>query len=292
MKNKRTIIALLGVLILSLIGTTVAYATLDTPSDKKTSYQLAYEKNAEKDTSIEVFSIRNDAEKERILEMKDGTSVKLAYDKTGNFTLKDKVDVYTDSDDNEYLYKDGDKFIGVILPDKEYSADSLMSNIGESEEFDEDRLKEMAFEYARNLYGDDFNNFELQSFDYLEDVDHYSIAFEETHGENGFITGRSSVVSIKSDGTVRNCVMANRYDRDNFDEKLLDGITEEKLEAYADKLAKASYGEIYINSTVEHVEIVSINGAYCLEIGTIVEYQSDIPEDRNPDTVEMYYYEL
>lgn len=288
MKNKRTIIALVGVLVLSVIGTTVTYAMLDTPKDKKTSYQLAYEKNAEKDTSVEVFSVRDDAEKERILNMKDGTSVELTYDKTNNFSLNNKTDVYLDSDNNQYLYKNGSKLLGVIGAKEQYGE----SGFTEKTALSEDELIEIGLKYAEDMFGSDFDNFEFCDFTYTEDTDLYSVDFCERHGENGFIIGRSGGTTLRADGTVRSCLKSERYDRDNFDEKLLDGITEEKIEIYADKLAKAAYGDIYIDSKVEMVELVSINGAYCLEIGTIVEYQSDIPEDRNPDTVEMYYYEL
>ena len=110
-----------------------------------------------------------------------------------------------------------------------------------------------------------------RSGDFTKTHNTYSFAYKRS--VRGFMTDDEILVDITPDGELDNYIVRNSGKFDNLNPSLLDGITNETLEAYARERAKSLYPDSGISFLeLSNVKIcVGADGKYYISLSVILE---------------------
>ncbi len=179
---------------------------------------------------------------------KSGTE--LTYKETANYSEEIKLDIYVDSNQNEYKYNSDGDIIGFSA--NAMAVDTITGTVDKGT-LTLDDAKALAPKYARAFFGDKMNGFEIYSAKYNDSLGVYSVDFTKLFGEGGFIRGPYCFVDILPNGALKSC-MLSRYDiYSDFDFDRLNGITQKTVTDFVDSKIKsgATYEINYISLVKE-----------------------------------------
>lgn len=216
---------------------------------------------------------------ENILIPKSGT--KLRYKHTANYTKTKRYDVYIDESGNEYGYD----MSGTLLDFKLGSEASDAKRANVQTLITKEKAVELAKEYAYVLYGEKFDGFELKSSTELQGTNSYQIIFSKKYR---FVHGPYCAAVIFADGTLSDISLLDYNECADFDESLLDGITEQEVCNYAKGQAELQYSSEFADFNVTAILLDKIEGKYQLSV------HADVKIDSGGETTlaQTYYYPL
>lgn len=255
--------------------------------------------------SENIYTVRKSAKKEKVLSLavndkfvlksldgiqlesnkniisKNGT--KLQYIRSENYTNVRRYDVYTDDSGNEYSYD----MTGMLT---EFKLNELTSNVNSANAeklYNEKEATELAREYAHLLYGDKFDDFEFE----------WSLASEETHTytfsfikKYGFAAGPHCFIDICTNGVLLSCDLIGYNEYDDFNDDLLNGVTEDTVKAYVDDQIKLKYSETLDNYDIDSINIKKLDGKYNIIVAVNIAYR--VNEGSITNVGQKYYYPL
>lgn len=202
-----------------------------------------------------------------------GVNVSAAFPDSGKLTfLKGEltedgsnVNVYTDENENEYRFDSHNNLVGYEftggIPGRFENGASRIS---------EKEAREMGRGYAERLFTTEVREFTDETLQYKRDSAEYEFTLTRRLGENGFVQGPFCTIDMfPKDGMLLSASLSSLYILEGFDESLLDGVTEAKVEETALKQAAEKFREGN-NFEVRNIALKMKNGKYCLEVS--VEY--------------------
>lgn len=220
----------------------------------------AYDENIKIDDKTEF--VRGDIEKEISFSnaaCSNGDRIKATYDKSVDLP-NCVIDVYADNENNQYLFNE-DK-LTAFLNDSADSSENVKHRITLDEAGD------IADGIVASL---GLGAYPERSGDFTKTHNTYSFAYKRS--VRGFMTDDEILVDITPDGVLDNYIVRNSGKFDNLNPSLLDGITNETLEAYARERAESLYPDSGISFLeLSNVKIcVGADGKYYISLSVILE---------------------
>ena len=220
----------------------------------------AYDENIKIDDKTEF--VRGDIEKEISFSnaaCSNGDRIKATYDKSVDLP-NCVIDVYADDENNQYLFNE-DK-LTAFLNDSADSSENVKHRITLDEAGD------IADGIVASL---GLGAYPERSGDFTKTHNTYSFAYKRS--VRGFMTDDEILVDITPDGELDNYIVRNSGKFDNLNPSLLDGITNDTLEAYARERAESLYHDSGISFLeLSNVKIcVGADGKYYISLSVILE---------------------
>ena len=220
----------------------------------------AYDENIKIDDKTEF--VRGDIEKEISFSnaaCSNGDRIKATYDKSVGLP-NCVIDVYADNENNQYLFNE-DK-LTAFLNDSADSSENVKHRITLDEAGD------IADGIVASL---GLGAYPERSGDFTKTHNTYSFAYKRS--VRGFMTDDEILVDITPDGELDNYIVRNSGKFDNLNPSLLDGITNDTLEAYARERAESLYPDSGISFLeLSNVKIcVGADGKYYISLSVILE---------------------
>lgn len=220
----------------------------------------AYDENIKIDDKTEF--VRGDIEKEISFSnaaCSNGDRIKATYDKSVDLP-NCVIDVYADDENNQYLFYE-DK-LTAFLNDSADSSENVKHRITLDEAGD------IADGIVASL---GLGAYPERSGDFTKTHNTYSFAYKRS--VRGFMTDDEILVDITPDGELDNYIVRNSGKFDNLNPSLLDGITNDTLEAYARERAESLYPDSGISFLeLSNVKIcVGADGKYYISLSVILE---------------------
>ena len=220
----------------------------------------AYDEHIKIDDKTEF--VRGDIEKEISFSnaaCSNGDRIKATYDKSVDLP-NCVIDVYADNENNQYLFNE-DK-LTAFLNDSADSSENVKHRITLDEAGD------IADGIVASL---GLGAYPERSGDFTKTHNTYSFAYKRS--VRGFMTDDEILVDITPDGELDNYIVRNSGKFDNLNPSLLDGITNDTLEAYARERAESLYPDSGISFLeLSNVKIcVGADGKYYISLSVILE---------------------
>lgn len=297
MKNK-AIILLISLLILSIFGTVYAAAFATVPeqataasqNEKETSSESPEKKQTPETAiaseKIERFTTRAEAMERMESPLAENATEMLNYKETFNNSIGDYLDIYSDREDNEYLYDPFGKFVGWRYSDDKWWNYSL--TLDSRYIISVEEAVASAETAAKEIFGSAFDAFVLQQAKLINNS-HFWVIYETQYGENGFLGGAECRIKVLRDGTVILCQMPYVHDYDDFDSSLISGINESMLTEYTAQQIHEIYGDEIGGYEIKKMSVIKNNGRFQILI------QSDIilgKDGSGGKTLARVYYDL
>ena len=250
MKNLITVIAVIMLAGALMAGTVFALSADGTETDME---NMEIEDGAE--------FVRSDIEREisfSSVACTDGNRISVIYDKS-IVVYDDIIDIYADAESNQYLFNGG-RLTG-FLDDSAGSSENVTHRITLDEAGD------IADGIVASL---GLGSYPERSGDFAKAHNTYSFVY--TRSVRGFATDDEILVDITLDGELDNYIVRNNGKFDALDPSLLDGITNETLEAYARERES-----LYPDSGISFLELsnvkicVGADGKYYISLSVILE---------------------
>ena len=250
MKNLITVIAVIMLAGALMAGTVFA---LSADSSEADAENLKIEDGAE--------FVRSDIEREISFSSAaciDGNRISVTYDKSIAVS-GDIIDIYADGENNQYLFNGG-KLTG-FLDDSAASSENVTHRITLDEAGD------IADGIVASL---GLGSYPERSGDFAKAHNTYSFVY--TRSVRGFATDDEILVDITLDGELDNYIVRNNGKFDNLNPSLLDGITNETLEAYAREQIETLYPDGISLHELSNAKIcVGADGKYYISLSVILE---------------------
>ncbi len=280
MNKKKSLIIIIFILVIALIFSISSLAIVNSDIFEANIFNNKIQRtNAEK---TKVFSIDNGVEKQ------------LTYKETQNYSASNYVDIYEDSEKNQYRYDNQENLIGYINNNID---DKLESQIIDDKALDsrisQDEAISIATAYAQKMYQNTFDDFNYSSSLYAEHSNLYNIHFNVTAGKDKQISVATCYVGVYLSGKVASCNMPTWYEKSKIDFNKLNRISKSDLEKFADNEAKEIYGNDFVNCYVyEEVGafLTAKDNSFVVAVPIIVTLKN-INGD-NYDMVKELYYEF
>lgn len=261
MKMNKMLTVLVVVLIISLISCVCVYAVLDTAGNDAEVKDKVLVNAINKDDSSDVKELMFCGEKEEI-----------SFDETITLTLSEVRDVYVDENDNEYGFDTNGNLLFYDLSGTKKMEIEDELNRSEPAIINTEEATEKAIEYANSILGAESNEFSVvKVYDKNREGKEYCITSHKKYGEGKFVLGEICTIMVMADGTMSCWSMPNRETLRDFDESLLDGITEEMMIEFAKENLYAIYGDMADEYNYISTNLVKRNGSYALAVRANVE---------------------
>lgn len=231
-----------------------------------TAFALSADRSEAHDENIKIDDktefVRGDIEKEISFSnaaCSNGDRIKATYDKSVDLP-NCVIDVYADNENNQYLFNE-DK-LTAFLNDSADSSENVKHRITLDEAGD------IADGIVASL---GLGAYPERSGDFTKTHNTYSFAYKRS--VRGFMTDDEILVDITPDGELDNYIVRNSGKFDNLNPSLLDGITNDTLEAYARERAESLYPDSGISFLeLSNVKIcVGADGKYYISLSVILE---------------------
>ena len=230
-----------------------------------TAFALSADRSAAYDENIKIDDktefVRGDIEKEISFSnaaCSNGDRIKATYDKSVDLP-NCVIDVYADDENNQYLFNE-DK-LTAFLNDSTDSSENVKHRITLDEAGD------IADGIVASL---GLGAYPERSGDFTKTHNTYSFAYKRS--VRGFMTDDEILVDITPDGELDNYIVRNNGKFDALDPSLLDGITNETLEAYAREQIETLYPDGIRLHELSNAKIcVGADGKYYISLSVILE---------------------
>ena len=230
-----------------------------------TAFALSADRSAAYDENIKIDDktefVRGDIEKEISFSnaaCSNGDRIKATYDKSVDLP-NCVIDVYADDENNQYLFNEGK--LTAFLNDSTDSSENVKHRITLDEAGD------IADGIVASL---GLGSYPERSGDFAKAHNTYSFVY--TRSVRGFATDDEILVDITLDGELDNYIVRNNGKFDNLNPSLLDGITNETLEAYAREQIETLYSDGISLHELSNAKIcVGADGKYYISLSVILE---------------------
>lgn len=229
----------------------------------------------------------------------NGKNISLSFSESKKIIDGTTVDIYVDSDGNQYMYNKTGKLMSTTIVQssdiltKEEAMDKLLSNKTDKKELsqaEDDKIIKVAYEYAHNIFGDSINKMIDHSISKSSSGNQYYVKFEKKYGSDGFISGPFCAVVLTLDGQVTNCSMPQGEVPNDFDETLVEEL---KLEDVTKYTSEKISGEFKTAASIEYdgVTLVKVDGKYCLKTNVSFTIPTSLTDQEN-SIVKSNNYEI
>ncbi|MBQ7094853.1 MAG: hypothetical protein IJN80_00155 [Clostridia bacterium] len=148
--------------------------------------------------------------------------------------------------------------------------------------------EQLAEKYLSETYGPNLKAVEA----FVEEDDgNFNIFYDLKYGKDGFFRGPRIAVRVLCTGKTYLAAFSNKPYED-FDERLLEDITYEKLYAYTEAKLKELLGDQLISFKIDSVKVAFQDDRYLLEIYYIKEWKSKEDDPFPLSSGEILQYEL
>jgi len=148
--------------------------------------------------------------------------------------------------------------------------------------------EQLAEKYLSETYGPNLKAVEA----FVEEDDgNFNIFYDLKYGKDGFFRGPRIAVRVLCTGKTYLAAFSNKPYED-FDERLLEDITYEKLYAYTEAKLKELLGDQLISFNIDSVKVAFQDDRYLLEIYYIIEFRSKEDDPFPLSSGEILEYEL
>ncbi len=283
MKNKKLIIVLSVILIVSVVGNILAYAAIDLNK-----------------TSPEIVLTEQTAPKTKSFAFKNKTATNLSFKETIHNIIGNDHFSYTDSIGNEYRFDEYNNLRFYLNNDQQLRQE-VVSLINSSSYSPEKKIltQEQALTAAKNFvkenWGEAFEEFSVVSSDYFESDGYYYFRFAKKYGKDSFIIGEQCIISIYANGEIKSYSFPNVVPFTDFDASSIENLTFSQISDYVVSIIKENHGDDLVSYQIDDVYLVKRNGKYVLNIQAGIEICTDTLPDGNIVTIAIateYYYEI
>lgn len=230
-----------------------------------TAFAFSADRSTADDESVKIDDktefVRGDIEREIVFSSaacSNDAGIRATYDKSVELA-NGVVDVYSDGDNNQYLFNDG-KLTGFI-------DDSAASSENAAHRITLDEAGDIADGIVASL---GLGAYSDRSGDFIKANNTYSFAY--TRFVCGFATDDEILVDITLDGELDNYIVRNSGKFDDLDPSHLNGITNEMLEAYVREQIEIRYSDLGISlHELSNAKIcVGTDGKYYISLSVIL----------------------
>lgn len=241
LKFKTTAILLCAVtLLLSITVSALTLSHKDTTAKPDTNTKITSENITEAIAEAETVVETEDAtvsESISIPSIED-----LTYSSSKIVTDDYTIDIYNDSNKNEYWFSDSEEFVGYI-----YNDDPTVEEFIERKRMpdekrplnDKDDAVAFAKDFAKKVFGEKVDKYKLD--DVVDFDDSYIITFKLTAGEDGFIIVRKCGVRVSKFGFIEACTTT---------------VMDPDYEIYIAKIDSLTKADLTSNATAQLTEIL------------------------------------
>lgn len=296
MKKYRSIIVLAVILLISVIGCAAVLVSFNRADVGTTEYSTRL--FAPKTKTLSLFENAADVNEskiyaEKIVDNKAGgesiapIGTEIKYKNTVTFFGKKSYDVYLDKNENEYRYNK----LGKLTEFKLNAETSDVNKTNASDLLTEQEAVERAREYAYLLYGDIFDGHELEWSHFSKEQHEYSFGFIKKHK---FVNVSYCFVDICTNGLLFSSDFSSYNKYDDFDESLLDDITEQDIENFVQEQIEHQYSSKCKGYEIKSMGLQKVNNKYYIDIITNVDidYGNDVLGEDIYSMGQEYYYAL
>ncbi len=295
-----TSISLLSVL--SLDTNVISESTEKSTND--TTAHIADQKNpqitqTDSTTSLEPIHLSRDSIYERSAYSKNdiaqnksfiqnNSAISLTYSKSEIYESGKHVDVYVNSNGDEYSFNQAGEILSIDVSDETFLS-GVGNYVGDNPtttDLTEDIAIKIATQAARSQFGNRFNLLEFDSVRRDDTSKCFYVYFYQKIGDNKFINGIYAYVTIFPNGTVGNCCMENYDDLIDFDQSLLETLSEDSILYDINTQVESLYEEDLSNYTILGIQLKNDNGAYYVEVKTKSSFDSGF------SFVDIFRYDL
>ena len=276
MKFRAITVILCIVLLLSVAGNVLVYATID--NDEKNVV-------AASETQVEAQNIK-DGEKfirENIAEQKEfalyGKADVATYENSAEYR-QDRVFDYYVSDTYRYTVNNRGELVGW------YDMTAMNADVKVKEKNTEEQTVDIARKVVDAELDIEIDDFELSLCYFNVSSKIYYLTFSKVY--NDFVTADSVAVNLTDSGTVIE-VNATWYGVfEDFDVNCIKGLTKDKIEDYVKVQILPTFSEVS-DYEIKDILLRKINGEYVLELSVEVEYEADGVVN---SVLNSWYYEI
>lgn len=217
-----------------------------------------------------VQSERSDTENTQIGKLTAGAggySVTLADQtvKTLTFRKSEKLyDTYLDASKNEMRFDKSGDLVGYTAVRENANLEKPKSGITA------EQADKIARKHIEDTYGDILRGYSLD--DCSEEANEYDLLYVKCYGIDDFVKGETCLITVYKNGVVRRSSTLHVDEYVGFDETLLNGITEESLETYAQQQATTAYGDYLQECQVMGIWLQELEDGYALSVQAQVSY--------------------
>ena len=253
-KKAPTVIALS--LLITLIISVCVFAGINNKKSVPEDDRFQTNADADKTKTLKLFEKADNSDKTNSVRLAKNGS-KLKYKTTLNYDGVLSHDIYVDTNNNEYYYDSLGNLNGFTASQE--AVDTITAS-GRNSAIDEKRAISLAQKYSAMLFGDVTNSFELKSSYYNQSNSTYNITFVKKIGKYGIINSAWCACNILPNGEMSFCSLSRAHDFDEFDESLLDNITDTVLKDFVSgQIADGVSFEITAASLVKDADTYRID---------------------------------
>lgn len=253
-KKAPTVIALS--LIIALIISVCVFAGINSIKPVPEDGHFQTNADADKTKTLKLFEKDDNSDKPNSVRLAKNGS-KLKYKTTLNYDGVLSHDIYVDTNNNEYYYDSLGNLNGFTASQE--AVDTITASTRNSA-IDEKQAITLAQKYSAMLFGDTTNSFEFKSSYYNQSNSTYNITFVKKIGKYGIINSVWCACNILPNGEASFCSLSRAHDFDEFDESLLDNITDTVLKDFVSgQIADGVSFEITAASLVKDADTYRID---------------------------------
>ena len=262
---KRSILTLLIIITITVVIATGIVAFAELNSNPNSDIKITDSGQSE------ISEIPTGVPQTRIYTSGDGEKVQLNYKTTSYEGGFEPNNVYVDNQDNEYCYDFNGNLIDIMFHPKNSRKNNSYSeseNVkSENKQIDIDTAIDIAQRFATENYGKAFSGMSLYDAIPLENDEMYYITFSRNYGENGFVCGEICTALIRYSGEVYSCGIPNAYKFDNFDNDLLEGVSQKNVISFVEKRMSDIFKNLN-NYEITGIFLTMIDGKYNIAVYT------------------------
>ena len=260
-RSKKVLIFVFLLLILALIAT----ATV--------SGIMVYQKRVHRDSAF----ISDTAAASKVVTDTEGNKVALVYVESEEIPAG-ILDVYTDTDGNEYRYDESGALYDYRPANESTTADTSSAVMANSVAEDNtsmnmDKALQLAEQYAADFCGEDFDNFELVIQQHDETLDDYFFEYRVIYP--GGIIGELCLITLEPNGDLRQITRPYENMLADFDPAILETVDQADFKAAVKASANAQYPDHDVSYTIDRVYVSEQDGKLGLLAVLVVTLDSE-----------------
>lgn len=296
MKKYKSIIILAVILVLSIVGCIATFADSGKLNNETVSYKQRL--FAPKTKTLSLFENVADVNEselcvEKIVDNTAGgesiatTGTEIKYKNTVTFFGEKSYDVYLDNNENEYRYN----VSGKLTEFKLNAETSDVNKANASDLLTEQEAVERAKEYAHLLYGNEFEGYELEWTHLSSELHQYTFGFTKKYK---FVNSSYCFIDLCTNGLLLSSDFSSYNKYNDFDESLLDGITEQDIEGFVREQIELQYSSKCKGFEIKTIGLQKFNNKYYIDIVTDIniDYGNNMGEEDIYSVGQDYYYAL
>ncbi len=141
---------------------------------------------------------------------------------------------YTDEAGIEYMFYEDEGFVGIANLNRDYDNSIVIS---------EDEALEIAKKCASELFPNEFDKYTLLESNFNSSLKTYTFLYYKNYGIDDCLKGEVCNIQVYSYGDIKRCHMRNLYVFKDFDESLVENISQDDIDKLALQLISKKYND-------------------------------------------------